>query len=218
MFNEASTIGDVLGDLMRSFPHVLCVDDGSTDGSADVARQWGAQVVRHPVNAGQGAALQTGFDWLLRNTDFSYCVTFDADGQHHADDALDMVAEARSSDCDVVLASRFLGSTVDMPALRGLTLRAAVRFSRWHDGLDVTDTHNGLRVLSRTAVTKIKLTFPRMAYASELQQAVGRLGLSYREHPVRVTYSAYSRAKGQSNLNSINIMLDLLARQLRAAP
>jgi glycosyltransferase involved in cell wall biosynthesis len=217
-YNEASTIAAVVSDLRAEFRSVLCVDDGSTDGTAALARAAGATVVRHPVNLGQGAALQTGFDYVLRYTDARLCVTFDADGQHLVSDAVRMVERATSDDVDVVLASRFLGTTTDMPRLRRLTLRAALRFSQWYDGLRVTDTHNGLRVLSRHALESIRLTLPRMAYASELQHAIARQGLRYVEEPVSVIYTEYSRRKGQANINAVNIVFDLAARRMRATP
>jgi polyprenyl-phospho-N-acetylgalactosaminyl synthase len=216
-YNESATISIVVHDLRRQFGRVLCVDDGSTDGTAELARAAGAVVVRHPVNLGQGAALQTGFDYLLRFTAVRHCVTFDADGQHLVEDAVRMVERARATGVDVVLASRFLGTTTAMPTLRRLTLRAALHFSHCYDGLQVTDTHNGLRVLSRHALASIRLTLPRMAYASELQHAINRHGLSYVEEPVRVIYTDYSRRKGQRNINAVNIVFDLAARRMRAA-
>jgi polyprenyl-phospho-N-acetylgalactosaminyl synthase len=216
-YNEAATIGAVVSDLRASFSCVICVDDGSSDGTAELARAAGAIVVRHPVNLGQGAALQTGFDYVLRFTDARHCVTFDGDGQHLVSDAVRMLERARTEDVDVVLASRFLGTTTDMPRLRRLTLRGALLFSQWYDGLRVTDTHNGLRVLNRHALRSIRLTLPRMAYASELQHAINQHGLRYVEEPVSVIYTEYSRSKGQSNFNAVNIVFDLAARRMRAA-
>ncbi len=217
MFNEATTIGAVVSDLRRHFAHVLCVDDGSRDDSAAIARAAGAIVVRHGVNLGQGAALQTGFDYLLRHSEARFCLTFDADGQHRVEDAVTMVEHARRTGLQVVLASRFHGRAVDMPTLRRLTLRAALRFSKWYDGLDVTDTHNGLRVLTRHALSSFRLTFPRMAHASELQSAVARSQLSYGEVPVEIAYTEYARGKGQGTLNAVNIVLDLVTARLRTA-
>ena len=117
----------------------------------------------------------------------------------------------------MVLASRFRGATLDMPRMRQLILRAGVLFTRLTAGLDVTDTHNGLRVLNRKALSRIQLELPRMAYASELLNAIGPNGLSYVEEPVTVTYTEYSRAKGQRNSNSLNILFDLAMRRLRTA-
>lgn len=216
VFNEASTVAAVITELQLSFRNVICVDDGSSDGSSAIARAAGATVLRHAVNQGQGAALQTGFDYVLRHTDATYAVTFDADGQHVVADAVAMVETARTTRSDVVLASRFAGSTTKMPAARRLVLKAATRFTQWTADLEVTDTHNGLRVLNRNALTKIRLTMPRMAYASEFLAAIVPNGLSYTEVPTTVNYTEYSRAKGQKNLNAVNILFDLAVRRMRA--
>jgi glycosyltransferase involved in cell wall biosynthesis len=216
-FNERTTIAATIVDLLAEFRHVLCVDDGSTDGTGQIAQASGAIVVRHPVNLGQGAALQTGFDYVLRETRCQYVVTFDADGQHLVGDAVRMVERARETGVDVVLASRFLGATFDMPPTRRAVLRAGVLFTRLTARLDVTDTHNGLRVLNRKALNRIRLELPRMAYASELLGAIQPNDLTYVEEPVTVSYTAYSRAKGQRNSNSLNILYDLALRRLRSA-
>jgi glycosyltransferase involved in cell wall biosynthesis len=216
-FNEHATIASTVANLLGEFRHVLCVDDGSTDGTGAIARAGGAMVVRHPVNLGQGAALQTGFDFVLRDSRFRYVVTFDADGQHLVEDAVRMVERARSTGVDVVLASRFRGATFDMPRMRRTVLRAGVLFTRITARLDVTDTHNGLRVLNRKALNRIRLELPRMAYASELLNAIQPNELTYVEEPVTVSYTEYSRAKGQRNSNSLNILYDLALRRLRSA-
>jgi glycosyltransferase involved in cell wall biosynthesis len=217
VYDEQQTIATTVSDLLGSFTHVVCVDDGSHDGSAALAQAAGATVLRHAVNQGQGAALRTGFDYVRHFTTAAYAVTFDADGQHLVEDAVRMVSRARAEDVDVVLASRFTGTTEQMPLLREVILRAAVRFTRLTSRLEVTDTHNGLRVLSRRALERIDLRMPRMAYASELLDAIVPAGLSYVEEPVTVIYTDYSRTKGQRNSNAFNILYDLAVRRLRAA-
>jgi glycosyltransferase involved in cell wall biosynthesis len=217
VYNEQMTVTMTVASLRQAFSHVVCVDDGSTDRSAELAAAAGATVLRHVVNQGQGAALQTGFDYALRHTAATHVVTFDADGQHLVEDAVAMVRRARAEGVDVVLASRFAGQTHDMRRLRELLLRSATWFTRRTAKLDVTDTHNGLRVLSRRALMLIQLRLPRMAYASELLNAIVPAGLSYVEEPVTVIYTDYSRAKGQRNLNSLNILFDLAVHRLRTA-
>lgn len=217
VFNEATVVGRVVADLRAEFSHVVCVDDGSTDGSAAAARNAGATVLRHAVNLGQGAALQTGFDYVLQHTGAAFAVTFDADGQHQVDDAVRMVERARSERVDVVLASRFAGHHTNMPTSRRLVLGAGIWFTKRTAHLDVTDTHNGLRVLNRRALSRIRLTMPRMAYASEFLSSIVPNDLSYVEEPVTVTYTDYSRGKGQTNINAINILFDLAVRRLRAS-
>ena len=91
LYNESEVIGDVVRDLKKRIPNVLCIDDGSKDNSIEEARKAGAHVAVHPINLGQGAALQTGFSWLLAHTDARYVVTFDADGQHRSEDAVHLV-------------------------------------------------------------------------------------------------------------------------------
>lgn len=218
VFNESTTVGTVLADLKGRFPNVVCVDDGSTDGSAALASAAGAVVLRHPVNLGQGAALQTGFEFVLRQPDASWVITFDADGQHLVADAVKMVREGAAAGVDVVLASRFRGTTHAMPHLRRMVLKGALAFTRLTTHLQITDTHNGLRALTTGAVRQIRLEQPKMAYASELLAAVSALGLSYIEVPTSVFYTEYSRFKGQQNLNAVNILFDLALARLRPAP
>src|SRR5258706_10031395 len=84
-YNEAGVIARVITDVRRRGYPVVVVDDGSADATAEVAAEAGAVVINHPVNLGQGAALQTGIEYALaEGADF--VVTFDADGQHRADD------------------------------------------------------------------------------------------------------------------------------------
>lgn len=217
VFNEEPTVGRTIAELRQSFRHIVCIDDGSADGSGEIALAAGAVVLRHPLNQGQGAALQTGFDYALRYTDAKYVVTFDADGQHLVEDAIRMVERAKETGVDIMLASRFTGRTEAMPTMRRMVLRGGLWFTRITTKLAVTDTHNGLRVLNRDALHRIKLDLPRMAYASELLGAIVPNGLTYAEEPVTVVYTDYSRTKGQRNSNSINILFDLAVRRIRSA-
>lgn len=217
MYDEAAVVGTVVGELCTRFERIVCIDDGSRDASAAIAREAGATVLAHPVNLGQGAALQTGFEYVLARTDAAHVVTFDADGQHCVDDAVTMVSLAGTGGYDIVLGSRNLGRTTGQRLSRRLLLSAALRYSRRTTGLALTDTHNGLRVLSRRAVAAMGLQQRGMAYASELESRITSHGLTWTEHPVTVNYTAYSRAKGQSNLNAINILFDLVEARLGTA-
>jgi glycosyltransferase involved in cell wall biosynthesis len=217
MHNEAPVIGGVLASLLRCFPQVVCVDDGSTDASADIARSAGATVLRHATNLGQGAALQTGISFALQHPGTAFVVTFDADGQHDPLDAARMVELARGDGVDVVLGSRFLETSAPVPTLRRLLLRGGVAFTRLTTGLQVTDTHNGLRVLSRRAARHLDIRLCGMAHASELLHQVASMQLRYREAPVSISYTDYSRAKGQSSLNAVNIVCDLFVDRLYAS-
>jgi glycosyltransferase involved in cell wall biosynthesis len=212
MYNEATVVGSVIESLLPTFPNVVCVDDGSTDGSQEVARKAGAVVVQHPVNLGQGAGLQTGIEYALQDPELDCIVTFDADGQHRVIDAQAMVARVLSGEADIVLGSRFLDDRTDVSRLKRLVLKTAAVQSKLATGMDLTDAHNGLRVLSASAASRIHLTQNRMAHASELVHQIAEMRLRWVEHPVEIIYTDYSKSKGQSLLNGVNILAELFFR------
>ncbi len=212
MFNEGSVVGDVVRRVRQTFPHVVCVDDGSSDGSAAAAKAAGAAVVRHPINLGQGAALQTGITFALTDPSARYLVTFDADGQHRVEDALRMVRLLRTTDHDLILGSRFLEGAARPPRGKRLLLQAAKAFNALTTGLKLTDAHNGLRAFTTTFAASIEITMPDMAHASEFNYLIKHGGFSYDEVPVHIEYTDYSKSKGQSPFNAINIAFDILLR------
>lgn len=212
VYNEAGVLRGVLEEAMATFPRVVCVDDASRDGSGQIARDAGAVVVRHPVNLGQGAALQTGIDYVLRGTDAAYLVTFDADGQHRVEDAAAMVRRAREEGLAAVFGSRFLDSRTRPGLLKKILLKAAVWLTNQQTGMKLTDAHNGLRVIRRDAAAALDLQQNRMAHATEIVLQLGRTRLPWGEHPVHVLYTDYSKAKGQSMINSVNILIDTILK------
>ena len=212
LFNEATMIGEVVAAARTRFEHVVCVDDGSTDGSGDAARAAGARVLRHPVNLGQGAALQTGIDYILAQPSARFIVTYDADGQHQLSDAIAMVELAREQDLGIVFGSRFLDKRTQAGTLKRIVLKFAVWFTNKSTGIRLTDAHNGLRVMRVDAAAGVHLTQDRMAHASEIVLHLARTKLPWREYPVHVLYTDYSRGKGQSLLNSVNILVDLISK------
>jgi len=210
LYNEATVVREVISQARETFPYIVVVDDGSKDDSARQAAAAGAIVVRHPVNLGQGAALQTGFSYILEKTNANYVVTFDADGQHSTTDAAAMVAAAREEELAVILGSRFLQGPSPVGRLKRLVLRTAAAVSSRTSGMHLTDAHNGLRVIRRDVLVQLNLKQNRMAHASEIIRKIGATGLPWREFPVHIVYTDYSRSKGQSLWNSVNILVDLL--------
>lgn len=210
LFNEQSVIGGVIAELRAHFAHIVCVDDGSIDQSAEVAESAGARVIRHPHNLGQGAALQTGIAYARSQPDAEHIITFDADGQHRVVDALAMLQLARAENLGVVFGSRFLDDRTRPGLLKKVVLKTAVAVTNMTTGLTLTDAHNGLRVLRIDAANAVNLKQDRMAHATEIVVQLGKSGLPWREYPVEVLYTDYSKAKGQSLLNSINILVDLI--------
>jgi glycosyltransferase involved in cell wall biosynthesis len=211
VYNEAQVLAHVLGELRQRFDLIVVVDDASTDQSAAIAHATRARVLSHPINLGQGAALQTGLTYALKHTRSRVIVTFDGDGQHVVSDAVELAERILSGDAPIALGSRFLADAdaEDVPPLRRAVLRLGVVFTRLSTRLRVTDTHNGLRALHRSAAERIDLRLRGMAHASEFLRLVADHGIDFVEVPVHIRYTDHSRGKGQSNLNAVNIVADV---------
>ena len=212
LYNEATVIAQVISDLHEHFSTVVCVDDGSTDDSAATARAAGATVISHPFNLGQGAALQTGIVYARSKPETQYVITFDGDGQHRVDDVVGMLAVAREKNLAIVFGSRFLDKRTKPGFAKKTVLKVAVLITRMVTGLKLTDAHNGLRVIRRDALEDVNLIQDRMSHATEIVQQLAKTKRRWREYPVEVLYTEYSKKKGQSLLNSINILFDLIVR------
>lgn len=212
-YNEEEMIIGVVEQVQRFFPNVIVVDDASSDQTIRLAKAAGAHVLRHPINLGQGAALQTGLDYALK-AGASYIVTFDADGQHHIEDVPLMLESLVASGADIALGSRFLGKAVGITRGRRLLLQAATIFTKATTGLSLSDCHNGLRALTANAARALRLRQNRMAHASEILGGIRRHRLKYVEVPVTISYTDYSRHKGQTFSDAFVICRDLIALKL----
>jgi polyprenyl-phospho-N-acetylgalactosaminyl synthase len=214
VFNEAEVIRDVVTAAARTFPNIVCVDDGSRDGSsaeirAAAASADGIRLVRHPVNLGQGAAIQTGVEYARAQPNARFFVTFDADGQHRVEDVVAMVGRLRTEPVDIVVGTRFAeGRSESVPLVRRMALRTIVFLSPRTRRLGLTDAHNGLRAFNRTVADDLDLMMSGMSHASEFVALIDHYHWRVTEQPVTILYTDYSRAKGQSLINGVNIVAD----------
>lgn len=209
-YNEGKVIRSVLEELSTKFKNIILVDDGSTDNTANIVTGLGVTYLRHAINLGQGAALQTGISHALNNLNVEFLITFDADGQHSLESANQLLAHAQEYELDVVLGSRFLKPSIGIPLLKKIILKLGIIFTRLETGLKVTDTHNGLRIFSRKFAQQLVINQNGMAHASEILEQMKQHGVSWKEIPVTINYSEYSRSKGQPTINLINILTELL--------
>jgi len=213
-FNEEAMVGRVVKSLVGAGFKVVVVDDGSSDGTAAAAERAGAVVLRHVVNRGQGAAIQTGIEFALEKG-ADLVATFDADGQHRVSDLKRMVALVSSGKCDVALGSRFLRGSGRIPWERKLLLKGAVLVQRVLYGVSLSDAHNGLRVFSRRAASALNITSDGMEHASEIAEQVVRRGISFVEVPVTIKYTDYSLRKGHGSFwQGVRILYQFLVRKL----
>ena len=132
---------------------------------------------------------------------------------HDVEDAVRMVEFLIRDRADVVLGSRFLGSSEPVPVLKRLVLRTVATLSPASRKLNLTDAHNGLRALNRAVVEDMRISMNGMAHASEIVASLARSSWRIQEVPVTIRYTEYSRSKGQSLFNGVNILFDLSVRQ-----
>ena len=214
-YNEGKVIRHTILDLLGRQYNVVVIDDCSTDDTLSFIQDLPIHYIRHPVNLGQGAALQTGMAYaILQNADF--VIHFDADGQHDFEEIPKMLQPLLDNECDIVLGSRFLKKEdkESIPSSRRKLLRFATFVNAAFSGLLLTDAHNGFRALSRKAFHSIEFTENRMAHATEILMLIKKNKLRYKEIPVHVSYTEYSKQKGQSSWGAFKIVLDLIINKL----
>lgn len=211
-YNEENSISGVIKDLKKhNYHNIIVVDDGSTDNTLKIARQSGNVVVRHPINLGQGAALRTGMDLALE-LGVDIIVTFDADGQHMAKDINKLIKPVISKEVDIALGSRFIDNSSNTPWLKKVLLKIGIILIFFMYGIMLTDTHNGLKAISRQAAQKISIESRGMEHASEIIGKIKVNRIKFKEIPVTIKYSKYSIKKGQRISNSLNIFIKMLTK------
>jgi glycosyltransferase involved in cell wall biosynthesis len=208
--NEEAVIAGVVAEVKQAGYSVVLVDDGSRDNTAAYAKAAGAVVIKHPINLGQGAALQTGIDYACRKG-AEYIVTYDADGQMRCEDIPALIKALQNA--DIALGSRFLGAAIEGATKSRLALlKGAVMMSNRLSGLNLTDAHCGFRAFRATIAPKIRMHQDRMAHASELLRKIKTSGVRVVEVPVTIRYTEHSMAKGQHGIQAIRILFDYFFR------
>ncbi len=209
-YNEEKAIGQTVTEVKKFYQNVVVVDDGSGDKTSEAAEMAGATVLRHIINRGQGAAFRTGINYAVsRGADI--VVTYDADGQFEAAEIVKMCEPLADGSCDIVLGSRFLSQN-KIPFIKNIVLIPAIFFTRALSGLNLSDTHNGFRAMSREAAEKINIRQDRMAHSSEIIHEIARLKLNSKEIPITVKYTEYSKKKGQKISGAWKILFDLIMK------
>jgi len=211
-FNEAGSIGKVIKDLFSSgYENIVVVDDGSVDKTAEIVKKLNIFFVRHPVNMGPGAAIKTGIDFALLNG-AEIIVTFDADGQHLAKDIYALIKPIIFNDVEITLGNRFLNNTSKVPVFKRIILKAGAILMFLMYGILSSDSHNGLKAMSKSAALKIDIKSNGWEYCSEIIEEIMLKKIRYREVPVTVKYTDYSIKKGQKIYNSFYIFSKMFVK------
>lgn len=212
-YNEARVIRKTIEELISPQWQIILVDDGSTEDIFPLVQDLPIHFLRHRINLGQGAALETGMEFA-RRANAKAVIHFDADGQHEVSEINAFISAL--NECDIVLGSRFLrqDDLAKIPYFKRLLLRFARIINWFFTGIMLTDAHNGFRALNAKALSSIHLTENRMAHATEILSQIHEAKLKYKELPCSIRYTAYSKSKGQKWYNSFNILMDLIANKL----
>lgn len=209
-WNEAKNITKVINGVKPFVSEVVVIDDCSKDETSALAKEAGATVFRHPINRGQGAALQTGNDYALKNG-ADIIVHFDADDQFSAAEIADMIAPIINGQADIVFGSRFLGKKANLPFLKKyLIMPLAGLFTRFILGIKLSDPQNGFRAMSRKAAEAINIFNREMAHNSEIQIKAFKKKLRIAEVPITVTYHRF----GQKLSGGFKVIRDLFIHKI----
>lgn len=188
---------------------VVIVDDCSSDNTKSELNELPIHYVRHKVNMGQGAALQTGIDFA-KSRGAQYFVTFDADGQHDSNDIPGMLELMQKEHTDIIFGSRFLpGSKTNVSRSRSFALNIGRYVNYFVSGILLSDSFNGLRLLSRNAAEKIRITENRMSHPIDILLQTSKEKLKYCEYPASIHYSEYSKKKGLKNIHGVKILAEI---------
>ena len=213
-YNEASVIRKTVEEVHKKGYSIVIVDDCSKDNSKKQLSGLPLYYLRHRVNMGQGAALQTGIDFAKKKG-AKYFVTFDADGQHDCNDIAGMIEFLETKNADIIFGSRFLpGAKTNVSRSRSFALNMGRYINYLVSGILLSDSFNGLRLLSRQAVEKIKITENRMAHPVDILMLTAANKIKYAEYPVAIHYSDYSKAKGLKNQDGIKILFEIVLHKI----
>ena len=207
--NEASRIAAVVRGAQPYVDRVIVVDDGSTDGTGDVAREAGAVVLRHPENCGAGAATMTGIE-AARRMGATNVVTLDADEQHDTGD-MPALLGALATGVDVVFANRF-GQRNNIPFIRRVFNAIGNIVTLAATGMWVSDSQCGYKAFGPKAVRELDLRMNGFEFCTEIVRECVQRKWTYTQVPVKVLYSEYTLAKGQSFANGVKTALKILLR------
>ncbi|MCA9268896.1 MAG: glycosyltransferase family 2 protein [Planctomycetales bacterium] len=199
VYNERASVDAVLDEVVKTSPDVLVVDDGSSDGTADLlAGRRDVAVVRHAQNRGYGAALRTAFAYAAEH-DFQTLVTIDCDGQHEPQRIPGFVDACAAADVDIVSGSRYLkhfqGDSAPPADRRRVNERITAEINR-RLGLTLTDAFCGFKAYRVSALTQLHLTEDGYAMPLELWVQAACRGLRVIELPVPLIYLDASRSFG----------------------
>ena len=209
-FNEGAVIRKVLFNIRKiGFQNICVVDDGSSDHTAQKARNAGVEVISHPINRGAGAAVQTGIAYA-KNNGYDYAILMDSDGQHLPEDIHRLYSKMETSKADIVVGNRFSFTENNVPTHRVAYNQIANIFTNLFCKKRYADTQSGFRLLNRRAIESLQLKNKGFGFCSEMLIFSDQSNLRVEETPIQVLYTNYSMNKGQNLREGIRTAKSIL--------
>ena len=209
-YNEENNISEVIKRVRPYVSEIVVVNDCSRDNTASIARQVGATLISHPINRGQGAALQTGNEYALKNG-ADIIIHFDADNQFQAEEIPEIIKPIIDNQAEAVLGSRFLGKKSQLPKLkRYLIMPLAKIINHIFFNIKLSDPQSGFRALNRATAEKLIIRNDGMAHCSEILHQLFKNKVKIQEVPITVVYHEF----GQKFSGGIRIIKDLLIKKI----
>lgn len=212
-FNEARFIGSVILRTLDFADEIIVVDDGSRDGTADIAERAGARVIRLGHNRGKGMALNAGFDLVRREYRPLAVVTLDADWQHAPEDVPTVAGPILNDNADLVIGSRYLQKASDVPFKRVVGHWGFNMLVNTVSGTRITDSQSGYRAFSPRAIETISFRSSNFSVESEMQFWAADYELRVMEVPITIRYQDKpKRSVVGHGLTVLNGILRLVAQ------
>lgn len=193
-FNEEKNIGTIVAKLKKKYDHVIVCDDGSTDMTATIASSLGACVVKHEKNLGYGSAIKTIFN-EARKIGGDILVTFDADGQHQISEIDSTLQPISENKADIVIGSRFLGKTKDLPKYRKIGIKTITGLTNVMTGSKITDSQSGFRAYAKKVLEEISPTESGMGISTEILIKASKKQMRITEIPITITYEGNTHSQ-----------------------
>ena len=205
-YNEENHIADVIKKSLLHVDQVVVCDDGSTDGTAKMAKSAGAVVISQS-NQGYGAAISTLFDYARKNN-AKIMVTLDSDGQHNPEQIPLLINAITTHDVDVSVGSRFLGDS-EASGYRKAGIKIITSAANYGTSMKVSDSQSGFRAYSQKAINAIHPTEQGMSVSTEILLKISNKGLSLAEVPISITYGA-DTSEHNSISHGVSVLMNTL--------
>lgn len=210
VWNEEKNISSVLYSLTKNYENIIIIDDGSNDKTIEIAKQFPVTILNHIINRGQGASLQTGNEYAIKNN-ADIIVHFDGDGQFLVEEINDLINPIKNEGYDIVFGSRFLEKESKIPWLKkNVLLKVGKIVNKTLFKIKTTDPQSGFRAMTKETAKKIKIEHDQMAHCSEILHKSFKNKLKIKEIPMTVIYNKF----GQSFSGGAIIIKDLIIKKI----